>query len=152
MKKKIIIIFILVLLVSIAIFLFTKPKEQKIECMMDFDKTFNDVNEFYINEFELIDLSFDLPNILFNIVDTKNVLYAVSINDVNEYFVILKDISEQEKETLKKEIEVQKELSNQYFTNTEIITKNNYTYFVVSKNKTSIIKGIISSNIYCENN
>ena len=66
MRKKIIIIFILVLLVSVALFLFTKPKEQKIECVMDLEKAFNDVNEFYINEFELLDLSFDRPTILFN--------------------------------------------------------------------------------------
>lgn len=152
MKKKIIAMLILTLLVFLGIFSFTKTKQQKIECVLDLEEAFNDVNNFYLNEFELFDLSFDFPVILSNIVHKEDVLYAVSRNDANEYFVILKNISEFEKEILKQEIENQKQISNQYFTDTEIITENNYTYFAVSLDKTSIIKGIIGSNIYCENN
>lgn len=152
MKKKIIIIILLILFATIAIFLFINLKQKKVDCNIDFDKTFNDINEFYMNEFELFDLNFEKPIILININNSKDILYAVSKVDPNEYFVIMKDISEEEIKLLQDEINIQKELSNKYFDNTKIITKSNYTYFVVSQEKTSIIKGIISSNILCENN
>lgn len=152
MRKKIIILFIVILLGLVGLFIFIKPKEEKIECKIDFNKVLNDVNEFYSNEFEPLDLSFEKPNILVNITNTEDVLYAISYKDINEYFVILKDLSEEEISLLEEEIKLQKELSNEYFMDSEIITKSNYTYLVVSLEKNSIIKGIINSNIYCENN
>lgn len=150
MRKKIIIISILILITSIVVFLFIKPDKKKDECFIDYDKTLNDINDFYMNQFNPIDLSFEKPIILTNIVNVENVLYAVNTTDENEYFVIMKDISEHDIEMLKEEVSIQKNLSNKYFNKAEVITKSNYTYLVVSLDKTSIIRGIISSNIYCE--
>lgn len=151
MKKKIIgLIIILTLILLLAYFVLKKPKENDKICKIEFDKILNEVNDFYLGTFNNEDLSIEKPNILLDIVDVENILYAVNQVDINEYFIVIKNISDSEINLLEEKIKDQQDLSNPYFINTKLISEDGYAYFIVSLEKTSIIESLIKLGISCK--
>lgn len=154
MKKNIKLIFIaLIITILVALFIiviiFKSNKNNKCE-NIDLLDVFYDINNFYDSEFYEIDLdSYNTYPIFIQLESAKEYLYSISSKDNKEYFVILKDIKESDIEVLKDFVKVKQANNDKYYDNTKVVTKNNYTYMIVSLEKNLIIEQIINKKIEC---
>lgn len=100
-------------------------------------------NNYFLSLEEGEDTSSYFP-IPFN--QNKKHISAFNLNDEDEYFLLIENISSDEKEKLKKFIEnsINKEK------NIKFEEYGKYTYIISTTDYTSIIDGIIRSYIYCQ--
>lgn len=152
MKKNFKLVLLILIIIFISLFmcfvLYNKKNNDKQYEQIDLSDVFLDINHFYFNEFNSLDLKYD--SVMFIPIDLTNVseyLIGVSSIDEKEYFIILNGLSENNIELLKENVKMEQEHGNKYFKDTKVITKNNYTYMVVTREKNSIINQIINSYI-----
>jgi len=149
--KKFIKIFIyitmLICLLSCLCLLIFMRKEEKKCSNFEYSDVLYEINlatnGYYEDTRIEIDVSSYLP-VSFD--ENKKYAFGNNYEEKNEYFLLVENLTKEEKETLKEFVETNIKLENDI----KLEEYDKYTYIIASDSYTSIIEGIIRSFIYCD--
>ena len=145
-KIKNIVVFAILLsaLLSLVVIKFFVKQNSDSSCeLFELDEVLLEINLATNNSFSIADLDVIIQYFPIDFNEESEYLFANNIELSKEYFVIVKNLSLEKLEELKKYVK---------FNTNEIVlgTHNEYTYIIFSETYNSTIEGIIRSYIYCD--
>lgn len=154
MKKCFITIGLLLLIVLLILF-FLKFERKHINGKNCSNKI--DLNEIYYSINSNTDSFFDLVKdediglyLSMDFSKVKDYLVAARIDVDNEFYIIMKNLTKEQLNTLKDMVNAKKKTDKDKFNSTKVETYNGITYVIFSPNYVSAIGGIIRDYAYCE--
>lgn len=154
MKKYVVLISTSILVIAIILILlnFFNKTDKKTSCIdkINLEEIYEKINSLSDGLFEKVDYNFESQYSLINFSKSDYYLIARVIDNPEEYFIIIKNLDENEMSVLKSIVDKMKTKEPEKFEYLELKTYNGITYISFSPTHYQFINSIIENYIYCE--
>ena len=154
MKKYLLTVIALLLVAVIALILlkFNNKKDDENSCIdgLDLQEIYLSISLSTNSVFDIQDESLITNYLPLDFSGLDEYLLATRQDVLDEYFIIIKDLDNEQIDFLNTVVDNQKNIYPERFEKAKINTHNNITYVIFSDEYSSVIEGIIRSYIYCE--
>ena len=148
--KYIIIVIILVVISLILVIIKTNKKETACFENINLEEIYNEINSSTSSSFEIVDESSVTMYLPLDYYLIDDYILAVNSNDEEEFFIIMKNLDQNQLNYLEELVNSRKDLNKDKYKDTKINTYNKITYVAFSSENDATIEGIIRNFVYCD--